>query len=140
MKRGSGEEDRLMDYLRQISSRQENKEKCRALAHSLNRRGKRQISSQELLAMLFLDFRGQVTVVEMVDSSFELLSPLCIELESSISRSYSIMASLDMDAGNDSSLRYQYRNEIKRFGKTPEHMGSGHLYILPDHKALEGKY
>ena len=29
--------------------------------------------------MLFLDFRGQVTVVEMVDSSFELLSPLFIE-------------------------------------------------------------
>jgi len=31
--------------------------------------------------MLFLDFRGQVTVVEMVDSSFELLSPLPHGLE-----------------------------------------------------------
>ncbi len=74
--RGDGEANQEGIYLRQILSKEEVKKEWREGADSLNTRGKWLISSQKLLAMLFLDSLRQVAVVKKADSSFELLAPL----------------------------------------------------------------
>lgn len=65
---------------------------------------------------------------------------LSVKLETDTSVSFTTMAAFNVDAGGDSGLKYEYRNEGKVYGLTPDHRGTGHIYLLPDCKTLEGKY
>ncbi len=79
----------------------------------------------------------QNTEVLVVVHIRQTWSKLSMELESDNSKSSTIMAALNID---DSSLRYEYRNEPRQYGNPPEHRGTGHLHILPDRKTVKGKY
>lgn len=96
------------------------------------------------------DIRG--TWVGIIHSSFQNVkvqvvvyfdqtwSELSMKLETENSISSSTMAALNINAGNESGLKYEYRNEGKAYGTTPDHRGTGHIILLPDGKTLEGKY
>jgi hypothetical protein len=79
----------------------------------------------------------EVQVVVYIQQTWSKLS---IKLDTQNSTSFTIMASLNVNADNDSSLRYEYQNEGKAYGPTPDHRGTGHLHLPFDHKLLEGKY
>src|SRR6266567_1115066 len=79
----------------------------------------------------------EITVVVYIDQTWLELS-MMLETENSIS--WTTMAALNIDAGNESGLKYEYRSEGKAYGTTPDHRGAGHIILLPDGKTLEGKY
>lgn len=79
----------------------------------------------------------EVQVVVYIDQTW---SELSIKLETDTSISSTTMAAFNIDAGNESGLKYEYRSEGKAYGTTPDHRGSGHIILSPDGKTLEGKY
>jgi hypothetical protein len=80
------------------------------------------------------------TAIQVIVYIHQTWSKLLLELESDTSRSYTIMAKLNVKPGRENGLRYEYYNELKKFGTTPEHRGSGHLLPSSDGKTLTGKY
>lgn len=67
---------------------------------------------------------------------------LCVEFESATSRSYSVMAAINVTPGPTEGLTFQYTN-APRHGATETmnaHVGLNHLRMLPDGKTLEGDY
>jgi SMODS-associating 2TM, beta-strand rich effector domain len=79
----------------------------------------------------------EVQVVVYIEQSWSELS-MMLETESSISST--TMAVLNIGANIESGLRYEYRNEGKAYGTTPDHRGTGHVMLSPDGNSLEGKY
>ena len=67
---------------------------------------------------------------------------LCVEFESQTSRSYSVMAAVNVTPGPTEGLTFQYTN-APRHGAIETmnaHIGLNHLRLLPDGKTLEGDY
>jgi hypothetical protein len=67
---------------------------------------------------------------------------LCVEFESKTSRSYSVMAAVNVTPGPTEGLTFQYTN-APRHGATETmnaHVGLNHLRLSPDGKTLEGDY
>jgi hypothetical protein len=85
----------------------------------------------------FKDASGKETEVPVVVHIWQGWSELSIELGSSQSKSFTILAMFDF---NDNSLRYEYRNEPRNYGFPPGHKGSAHLELPRDRKTLKGKY
>lgn len=67
---------------------------------------------------------------------------LCVEFESQTSRSYSVMAAVNVTPGPTEGLTFQYTNAPRhRATKTMNaHVGMNHLRLSPDGKTLEGDY
>lgn len=80
------------------------------------------------------------TEVQVVMYIYQTWSKLSIKLKTASSKSSTTMAVLTIDAGNESDLKYAYRNEGNAFGTTPDHSGTAHVNLSPNGKTLEGKY
>jgi hypothetical protein len=85
----------------------------------------------------FKNSSGKETEVPVVVHIQQSWSEISIQLESSQSKSFTVMAAINL---NDNSLRYVYRNEPKFYDFPPEHKGTCHLEISRDRKILKGKY
>lgn len=69
-------------------------------------------------------------------------SKLCVEFESQTSRSYSVMAAVNVTPGPTEGLTFQYTNAPLHGASDTmnAHVGLNHLRLLPDGKTLEGEY
>ena len=67
---------------------------------------------------------------------------LCVEFETKTSRSFSVMAAVNVTPGPTEGLTFQYTN-APRHGATETmnaHVGLNHLRLSPDGKSVEGEY
>jgi hypothetical protein len=80
------------------------------------------------------------THVEVVLFISQTWTKLSGQLESPTSKSYTTMADLKVDAGENSGLSYEYHNVPKTFSITPEHRGCSQLQLSLDGNTLTGRY
>lgn len=69
-------------------------------------------------------------------------SSLCVEFEFEKSRSYSVMAAVNVTPGPTEGLTFQYSNTPRHHATDTmnAHVGFNHVRLSPDGKALEGDY
>jgi hypothetical protein len=67
---------------------------------------------------------------------------ICVEFDSQKSRSYSLMAAVNVTPGPTEGLTFQYTNAPRHDATETmnAHVGLNHLRLLPDGKTLEGDY
>jgi len=67
---------------------------------------------------------------------------LCVKFESQTSRSYSVMAAVNVTPGPTEGLTFHYTNTPRHDATDTmqSHAGFNHLRLLPDGKTLEGDY
>jgi len=85
---------------------------------------------------------GSGTTVHGMIHIHQTWTNLCVEFESKTSRSFSVMAAVNVTPGPTEGLTFQYTNAPRHCATETmnAHVGLNHLRLLPDGKTLEGDY
>jgi hypothetical protein len=85
---------------------------------------------------------GDGTKVGAMFHLHQTWSDLCVELETKTSRSFSVMAAVNVTPGPTEGLTFQYSNAPRNTATDTmnAHVGFNHFRLSPDGKTLEGEY